>query len=93
MKFLELTDKEAVGTPVYKVKEGPTTPRWKPRLEQPMYLSHLKITNYTRATKYEEEGNSNKAKYVTERICFGEGDKPLTFDYYLNKALDTSHNE
>ena len=78
---------------MYKVKEGPTTPRWKPRLEQPMYLSHLKLTNYTRATKYEEEGNPNKVKYVTERICFGEGDKLLAFDYYLNKALDTSHNE
>ena len=89
-KFLQLTESELRGTPIYSHRDGPQTNRWRRRKQQPMYLSHFYVTNYTRATKYEDAGQSSKARYITQRINFGSGDKPIVFDHYLDQAFDSS---
>ena len=89
-KFLQLTEVELRGTPIYSHRDGPQTNRWRRRKQQPMYLSHFYVTNYTRATKYEDAGTPNRARHITQRINVGSGSKPLTFDYYLAQAVDSS---
>ena len=89
-KFLQLTESELRGTPIYSHRDGPQTNRWRRRKQQPMHLSHFYVTNYTRATKYEDAGTPNRARHITQRINVGSGSKPLTFDYYLAQAVDSS---
>lgn len=89
-KFLQLTSMEMRGTPVYSHRDGPQTRRWKPRKQQKMYLSYFFITNYTKATKYEDVGQLDKAKLVTQRVTFGDKGKPIIFDHHVARALDDS---
>ena len=92
-KFLQLTELKLVGTPQYTERDGATTRRWKPRRKQPMYLNHFYVYNYSRATKYEQAGVSEKAKRsISKRFDFKEKSKPVNFDFQLKEAFSTLTN-
>lgn len=90
-KFLQLTELKLVGTPQYTERDGATTSTWAPRKNQPMYLNHFYITNYSRATKYEQAKLTQKAKSsIKTRFDFNKKNKPVNFDFRLKEAFSTS---